>query len=213
MIFTRYVSKWWHRNGWTFIIVLCFLLIIFLWFINTEKNNASSDTSMNNAMNVMFGSNLATNFHNTKQIVNQSVNQTQNEFIYEDGASKGENECRKIMQELTGMKFHKVRLDFMKNPVTGVFLELDCFNEVLQLAIEYNGAQHDKYNKFMHQGSMDKFRNQQYRDYIKKTLCKENGVYLIVVPHTVKLKELRPYLMNKLQPYLQERLESQRVGI
>ena len=181
--------------------------------MNTEKNNASSDTSMNNAMNLMFGSNLVTNFNNTKQILNQSVNQTQNEFIYEDGASKGENECRKIMQELTGMKFHKVRPDFMKNPVTGVFLELDCFNEVLQLAVEYNGAQHDKYNKFMHQGSMDKFRNQQYRDYIKKTLCKENGVYLIVVPHTVKLKELRPYLMNKLQPYLQERLESQRVGI
>ena len=117
------------------------------------------------------------------------------------------------MQELTGMKFYKVRPDFMRNPVTGVFLELDCYNDTLKLAVEYNGAQHDKYNKFMHQGSMDKFRNQQYRDYIKKTLCQEHNVYLIVVPHTVKLKDLRPFLVEKLKPYLEERMEIHRNDI
>lgn len=212
MVFSKLISHWWNRNGWTIVIVFSFLILFILWLCNAGKLEASSDTDIQNAMNVMLGPNLTSNFENTKTVMNEKK-RTNDSFIYEEGASKGENLCRKIMQELTGMKFYKVRPDFMRNPVTGVFLELDCYNDTLKLAVEYNGAQHDKYNKFMHQGSMDKFRNQQYRDYIKRTLCQENNVYLIVVPHTVKLKELRPFLVEKLKPYLENRMEIHRNDI
>ena len=212
MVFSKLISRWWNRNGWTIVIVFSFLILFILWISNAGKLEASSDTDIQNAMNVMLGTNITSNFESTKTVMNEKQ-KTKDSFIYEEGASKGENLCRKIMQELTGMKFYKVRPDFMRNPVTGVFLELDCYNDTLKLAVEYNGAQHDKYNKFMHQGSMDKFRNQQYRDYIKKTLCQEHNVYLIVVPHTVKLKDLRPYLVEKLKPYLEERMEIHRNDI
>ena len=59
----------------------------------------------------------------------------------------------------------------------------------------------------MHQGSKDKFRNQQYRDYLKKELCKKNNVYLIVVPSKIKLRDLHSYLITELEPYLKEKLE------
>jgi hypothetical protein len=217
MSLTKYCSSWWNKHGWGFLIVSSIFLIFILWIFNPSKSNASSGASVQNAMEVAFTGNLRRNFENTRQIMDQmdrkSNTHSQSEFIYEQGASKGENMCRKIMEELTGMKFFKTRPDFMRNPITGVFLELDCYNDSLKLAVEYNGEQHDKYNKFMHQGSMDKFRNQQYRDYIKKTLCKENGVFLIVVPHTIKLQNLKTYLMEKLKPFVNQRIQEQNLNL
>jgi hypothetical protein len=211
MTMTKYLSYWWNKHGWGFIVISSILLLFILWIFNPTKSNASSGASMQNAMEMAFTGNLRRNFENTREIMDQMDRKSNppQEFIYEEGASKGENMCRKIMEELTGMKFYKTRPDFMRNPVTGVFLELDCYNDSLKLAVEYNGEQHDKYNKFMHQGSMDKFRNQQYRDYIKKTLCKENGVFLIVVPHTIKIPDLKPFLMEKLKPFVNERIKEQ----
>ena len=37
-------------------------------------------------------------------------------------------------EELTGRKFYKVRPDFMKDPVTGHFLELDCYNDEFKIS-------------------------------------------------------------------------------
>jgi len=125
----------------------------------------------------------------------------ENEFVYEDGASKGENECRRVIQKLTGKSFHKIRPFWLKNPVTGNFLELDCFNEELLLGIEYNGGQHESYIKHFH-GSRDAFRNQQYRDYIKGRLCEEKGVYLINVSSKLKFKEIEPYISKEYKKYL-----------
>ena len=42
-----------------------------------------------------------------------------------------ENECKKIIETLTGKKFYKVRPDFLRNPKTGHNLELDCYNKEL----------------------------------------------------------------------------------
>ena len=213
MLVSKYISAWWNRNGWTFIFCLSFFLVFILWLTNTGKENASADTDITNVMNYALRNNISKNFENTKKVMDQLERKKNHEFVYESGASKGENECRRILEEITGMKFYKVRPDFMKNPVTGVFLELDCYNDDLKLAVEYNGAQHDKYNKFMHQGSIDKFRAQQYRDYIKKTLCKENNVYLIVVPHTIKIKDLKKVLIEQQKPYIDQRMTTHNSNI
>ena len=207
-MFTYFISKWWNKNGWSFIFFGSIITIFFLWIFFAGKDKSSSETNLSDAMNMIISPQLKSSINVTKDMFQDKkiIESPQNDFIYENGTSKGENECRRIMQELTGRKFYKVRPDFMKDPVTGYFLELDCYNEELKLAIEYNGRQHEEYNSFMHQGSKDKFRNQQYRDYLKKDLCSKNNVYLIVVPSKVKLRDLHGYLMQELEPYLREKL-------
>ena len=209
---SSFLSKWWYRHGWTFIFFFSLLVLFILWIFFAGKHNSSSETNFGDAINMMVSPQLKNSPILMKESFDSILPPTHtrsepsSEFIYENGTSKGENECRRIMQELTGRKFYKVRPDFMKDPVTGNFLELDCYNDELKLAIEYNGRQHEEYNAFMHQGSRDKFRNQQYRDYLKKELCQKNNVFLIVVPSTIKLKNLHSYLITHLEPFLQKHL-------
>ena len=116
--------------------------------------------------------------------------------------SKGEAECRRVLQSLFRKPFPSQRPDFLRNPVTGgnFNLELDCYNSELGLAVEYNGIQHYKYTPYFHR-SKDHFLNQKYRDDMKKRMCKENRIVLIEVPHTVKLPDIRKFLMQELRKH------------
>jgi hypothetical protein len=116
--------------------------------------------------------------------------------------SKGEIECKRVLEDIFKVPFNKARPKFLSNPVTGgnYNLELDCFNEELRLAVEYNGCQHYKYTPFFHRNE-DAFMNQKYRDEMKRTKCKENNVILIEVPYTVKIEDIKRYIMNELKKY------------
>ena len=116
--------------------------------------------------------------------------------------SKGETECRKVLEEIFGYSFAKHRPDFLRNPVTsnGIDsnnLELDCFNSNLKLAVEYNGVQHYKYIPYFHKNK-EAFQNQKYRDYMKRDICEKNGITLIEVPYTVKIQDIKSFLLSKL---------------
>lgn len=116
--------------------------------------------------------------------------------------SKGELECRRVLQEIFSRSFAKDRPNFLRNPVTsnGIEsnnLELDCFNSELKLAVEYNGIQHYKYIPYFHK-TKDAFQNQKYRDYMKREMCEKNGITLIEVPYTVKIPDIKSFLLNKL---------------
>lgn len=116
--------------------------------------------------------------------------------------SKGEVECRRVLEQLFNKPFPKIRPNFLRNPVTSEEmsdnnLELDCYNDELKLAVEYNGAQHYKYIPYFHK-SKDSFHNQKYRDYMKQNMCKENGITLIEVPYTVKVEDIKSFLLKKL---------------
>lgn len=114
--------------------------------------------------------------------------------------SKGEIECRRVLQQIFNKTFPKARPDMLRNPVTGGNhnLELDCFNRELRLAVEYNGIQHYKFVPYFHK-NYEAFKNQKYRDYMKHQMCKENGITLIEVPHTVKVEDIRQYLITELK--------------
>lgn len=116
------------------------------------------------------------------------------------GESKGEVECRRVMQKLFDKPFYKSRPQFLNNPVTfGTNnLELDCYNEELKLAVEYDGAQHFKFIPHFHK-TKEGFMNQRYRDYMKDQMCKENGIVLIRVPYTVKIPDIESFLIGKLK--------------
>lgn len=111
--------------------------------------------------------------------------------------SKGEQECKRVIEEITQKPFIKHRPDFLKNEITGKNLELDCYNDELKLAIEYNGIQHYEYTPVFHK-NRDSFYNTKYRDKMKVTLCHENGIKLIVVPYTVKLQDIKRYIQDHL---------------
>jgi hypothetical protein len=111
--------------------------------------------------------------------------------------SKGELECKRSIQKLTGKEFVKVRPSFLLNQITKQNLELDCYNDELKIAVEYNGKQHYVYTPYFHKNKED-FVNTQYRDMIKKDLCFKNGVKLIVVPYTVKYQDIELFIKRNL---------------
>jgi hypothetical protein len=114
--------------------------------------------------------------------------------------SKGETECRRVLEYLFKKPFNKARPDFLRNPVTGgnFNLELDCFNPELGIAVEYNGIQHYQYVPYFHKNK-EAFLNQKYRDQMKSQMCKENKVLLIEVPHTIKLKDIKAFIEKELR--------------
>lgn len=115
--------------------------------------------------------------------------------------SSGELECRRVLESIfPGYRFPSSRPDFLSNPVTGgrFNLELDCYNEELRLAVEYNGAQHYAYVPHFH-SSRAVFQNQMYRDELKRRMCRDHDVTLIEVPFTVETGRIRAFLTARLQ--------------
>ena len=82
-------------------------------------------------------------------------------------------------------------------------LELDCFNEDLKLAFEYQGTQH--YKPVRRWGGKKAFEKQQYRDEIKRQKCKELGIRLIEVDGRV-LRNIRS--IKRKKEILQEMVDS-----
>jgi hypothetical protein len=116
--------------------------------------------------------------------------------------SKGEIECRRVLEKIFNKPFNKARPNFLNNPVTGgdFNLEIDCFNQELRLGCEYNGVQHYKYVPFFHKNK-EAFLNQKYRDEMKRTKCREFGITLIEVPHTVKVENIENFIVSELKKY------------
>jgi hypothetical protein len=112
--------------------------------------------------------------------------------------SKGEKECRRVLEKIFNKPFTSVRPDFLKNPVTGNEhnLEIDCFNEDLKLGVEYNGVQHYKYVPFFHKNK-EHFLNQKYRDEMKKNMCKNNEITLIEVPYYISIENIEDFIRKE----------------
>ena len=196
-----FLQKWWQKNGWFYIIVTSLVLLFFLWIFISNKDNASSEVNMDNVVSMMLKRNdvRPEQFQNIRAEPIQEVPELDNMV---PRRSKGEQICYEILVELTGKEFTKIRPNWLINPITRECMEIDLYNEELQLGVEYNGRQHEEYNDFMHQGSKEKFRAQQYRDYLKNDICKKRGVYLITVSHKIKHKDIRKYLEAELKKYL-----------
>ena len=109
--------------------------------------------------------------------------------------SKGEAIVRQYMCEKFNRPFDKVRN--LYNPVTGQYLEIDCYNDELKIGVEYQGQQHYKYTPHFHK-NVEAFRNQQYRDELKRIYCRDAGILLIEVPYTVKHQDIPFYLESQL---------------
>ena len=68
---------------------------------------------------------------------------------------------------------------FEEFPVAGTRMTLDFFNATHNIAIEVDGNQHYKYNKFFHSNSRQNFLRQLNRDEKKEYFCEINNIKLI----------------------------------
>ena len=64
----------------------------------------------------------------------------------------------------------------IKNPITGMFLELDFYFPQLKLAIELNGPTH-----YLPIYGKEKFERQKRNDRIKRECCRDLGIHLIEI--------------------------------
>ena len=113
--------------------------------------------------------------------------------------SRGETECRKVLESIFKRSFKKARPDFLRNPVTGgsYNLELDCFCPELRLAVEYHGRQHYEYIPFFHK-NREAFLNQKYRDELTRRGCQDNNITLIEVSYEVPTNDIKNFLIQNL---------------
>lgn len=109
------------------------------------------------------------------------------------GYWKTERECREILEHLTRMPFPKASR-FLDNR-----WELDGYCEELSIAFEYQGEQHYYFIEHFHK-TLDKFLERHIVDRIKKQLCDELGIRLIVIPYHVKDKQ--EFIERALEQFL-----------
>lgn len=107
---------------------------------------------------------------------------------------KNENECKNVIERITGEYFIRERPKFLKR------LEYDGYNDDLKLGFEYNGIQHYEYVPFFHSNNKRNFEKQKENDIKKIELSHLNGIFLIVVPYCEVDKE--KYIIEKYNEYL-----------
>lgn len=192
-----HVKRWWDRQGWGVVLFGSLIILFFLWlFYSRHREAGTSNATMEHILETVFRPFYRTPSPSPPTPTGRASSPpaTQNNKM-----SKGERKCKEFVEFITGKKFDKVRPEFLTNPVTGHALELDLYNEELRLAIEYNGSQHYHFNTMMHQNNRDRFHNQQYRDLIKKQLCDQNDIRLILVPYTVSEEKIPEFLYDRLK--------------
>lgn len=167
--------EWWNRNGIQSIALLCVGIIIFCLLF---KPRAKALSGLANT--IAFG-------RGRKTVKKKPTPKL-----------KYESRCREILESIYKVEFPKKRPSFLKNPKTGRNLELDMFNEKLNLAVEYNGEQHYHFNKRFH-GTVEKYEGQIYRDNFKRAKCAEKGIHLVEIPYTVPYDELETFIRSKIK--------------
>jgi hypothetical protein len=89
---------------------------------------------------------------------------------------------------------------FKKRPDWLGGLELDGYNEELELAFEYQGLQHFECRSFFFK-TEEEFKAQQERDRRKYELCRQRGVCLLLVPYKFTHREpeaMKTFIVDQL---------------
>jgi hypothetical protein len=103
------------------------------------------------------------------------------------GQHLGEQFTRYCFEKLLEVKFNKTRPSWLVGK-NGNIIELDGYNEELQIAFEYQGEQHYRKNHIFSN------KNQKVNDNIKKKILQEKNIILFIIPHTILLIDIPQYL-------------------
>lgn len=122
--------------------------------------------------------------------------------------SIGEAILRRALEDIYGKVFNRIRPDFLRYH-TGKNLELDCWNEDLKIAGEYNGAQHyqrvEKWQK-TEEAYLEQIQHDEYK---YERMC-QLKYYLITVPYTVPHHMIRLYVDYYIPENYVKRMEKEK---
>ena len=105
---------------------------------------------------------------------------------------KWDKKCRSKLQKRVKDLLYKHWLTdvvFEEFPVMGSRMTIDFYNANKNIAVEVDGMQHYKYNKFFHSNNRIKFLEQLKRDEQKESFCENNSIKLIRIIETDKIDE------------------------
>ena len=162
-------------NCWTILILLAIIFLFVYWLFKGDSKGTWDDKY----------------YYDDRKPMGQHIRAA--------GESKGEAECRYVLESIFQQKFPKRRPKFLFNSKTGSNMELDMYNKEIGVACEYNGKQHYVYTPYFHRGGEKDFKAQQERDNEKRRVCLKLGIFLLEVPYTVKLQDIRAFIIRKLQ--------------
>lgn len=103
-----------------------------------------------------------------------------------------ESKCRsKIQKRVKDLLYDYWMADivFEELPVVGTRMTIDFYNANKKVAIEVDGNQHYKFNKFFHSNSRQNFLSQLQRDEKKEYFCEINQIRLVRILENDKLDE------------------------
>ena len=98
--------------------------------------------------------------------------------------------CRFSIENIFDKKFDKFFFKYKKH-----HLELDGYNQSLQIAFEYNGKQHYEITKFT--PSLDELKYRKYLDNLKIEYCDINNIELVIIPYTTPNDEILNFLKKR----------------
>lgn len=78
---------------------------------------------------------------------------------------------------------------FEEFPVAGTRMTFDFYNANKKIALEVDGNQHYKFNKFFHSNSRQNFLSQLQRDEYKEYFCEINQIRLVRIVESDTLNE------------------------
>lgn len=105
---------------------------------------------------------------------------------------KWKKTCKsKIQKKIKDMLYPHWGADivFEELPVAGTRMTLDFYNANKKIAIEVDGNQHYKFNKFFHSNSRQNFLAQLQRDDKKEYFCEINQIRLVRILESDTLSE------------------------
>lgn len=116
----------------------------------------------------------------------------------ECSAGLGERICRLFFENMFKKEFKKSRPTWLIND-DGYQMELDGYNEELEIAFEHQGRQHNKMIPYYY-SSVDQYTKRIADDQKKHELCKVHGITLITVPQIpddLHLADIREFILQK----------------
>lgn len=106
-----------------------------------------------------------------------------------------------LEQAFPGYKFGLIKPEWLVNPITGGIMELDLYNEELNLALEYQGMFHFCDVEIKNPKTLKKYQSLIRNDAYKKQICLNRKINFITIDYDlnyINVTKIRKFLYEEL---------------